>query len=276
MGCTASRILMQTWFVAALVLAAALSGCTGRDAAYAANSPANAAATANTPATIAEQPEAKYPYQVIASLAQVYLQYNITDQALRLFELAINQQYKQTGNEDAEYWAGFADALAKSGRKEEAVKAYERALTILETLFKQNTDAGRHNFYLQRLAAINRVLGRDKEAGAWLAQLKADEKSAAQQVALARIFEDQQDFSKAEACYKRALDLTQADARLLAEVKMAYATMLNKSKRQDEAVALAREVTATKEASEETLKLAKRLLFEIYEARGELGKLEFK
>ncbi|MBP9893341.1 MAG: tetratricopeptide repeat protein [Planctomycetes bacterium] len=275
MGCTASKILMQTWFVAALVLATALSGCTGQDAAFAANSPTNAAAPANTPA-VAVQPEAQYPYQVIAALAKVYLQYNITDQAVRLFELAINQQYKQTGNEDAENWAGFGDALQKADRKEEAAKAYERALAIYETLFKQNTDAGRHNFYLQRLAAVNRVLGRDKEASAWLAQLKADEKSAAQQVALARIFEDQQDFAKAEVCYRRALDLTQADARLLAEVKIAYATMLNKSKRQDEAIALARDVAATEEASEETLKLAKRLLFEIHEARGELGKLEFK
>ncbi|MCA8945130.1 MAG: hypothetical protein KDB29_02780, partial [Planctomycetes bacterium] len=58
----------------------------------------NETADANQP----ELPkEAAYPYQVNAEVARVYLKYNIIDEALRLFDLAIAQQYQQTGSEDA-------------------------------------------------------------------------------------------------------------------------------------------------------------------------------
>ncbi|MCC6573871.1 MAG: tetratricopeptide repeat protein [Planctomycetes bacterium] len=220
--------------------------------------------------------EAKYPYQLTAALAKVHLQFNNIDEALRLYELAINTQAKQTGTEDAENWTGLGDALRKANRKAEAEKSYQRALGIYETLFKQNTKPELHNYYIDRIAIHYRVLGNEAEAQKWIAQMKADENNAEQQLALARVLETQNNFEKAEACYKRALELTKADAKQQALVKIGYSGMLQAAKRSDEALKMAKEVVAVKDLPDDTKKAAKTLLFKIYEARGELDKLDFK
>ncbi|MBE7493068.1 MAG: tetratricopeptide repeat protein [Planctomycetes bacterium] len=210
-----------------------------------------------------------------ADLARVYLNYNVLDQALKHFELAINTQLRQTGTEDAELWAGFADALQKAGRKDEAVKAYQRALEIYEKLYAANDQPDRHNYYVQRVAALHAVLGNQAESARWQGMLRADENSASQQLALAMILEGRQKFEEAEARYRRALALTDKDPIAAAEVKLAFAAMLRKIKREAEVEALAREVIAAGTPAE-GVKQARRLLFDIYEARGELDKLEFK
>lgn len=267
-----------------LVAVAALSGCspsTGNNVPDA-NLPAKDAPAKDTAAKDAIKPapelpkEAKYPYQLTAALAKVHLQYNNIDEALRLYELAINVQAKQTGTQDAESWTGLGDALAKSGRKAEAAKSYQQALAIYEQLFRQNIKPELHNFYVDRIVIHYRVLGNEAEAQKWMAQLKADENNADQQVALARVLEAQGNFDKAEAGYKRAVELTKSDPKAQAVVKIAYSGMLQNAKRSDEALKMAREVVGLKDLPEETRKAAKTLLFKIYEARGELDKLEFK
>ncbi|MBX3475649.1 MAG: hypothetical protein KF754_14860 [Planctomycetes bacterium] len=252
------------------VLSICVTGCSPR-ASDNPNGPANGLAQ---PA--AGDAGAAYPYQVHADLARVYLQYNIIEEALRHFEAAINAQHKQTDTEDAELWAGFADALHKAGRKDEAAKAYQRALQVYEALFARDTETAQHNMYAQRIAALHTVLGNSAEAANWRGKMKADMDSPSQQLAMALILEAQGNADGAEACFRRALALTEGNAANNAEAKIAYAAMLNKAKRTQESEALAREVIAAPGAPAQHVKQARRLLFEIYEARGELDKLEFK
>ncbi len=220
--------------------------------------------------------EAAYPYQVNAELARVYLKYNIVDEALRLFDLAITQQLQQTGSENAENWTGLGDALVRAKRSDEAAKAYGRAAQIYRQLLPQAQNNQLHNFYLHKLAVLSQALGQNEDRLNYLAQLRADENSAAQQLELAGILEQVGQKEKAEECLKRALALTAEDAQAHATAQIAYAGMLSRSERLDEALEQAKAAHATEGLEAETRKAARRLLFEIYEARGEADKLEFK
>lgn len=220
--------------------------------------------------------EAKYPYQVNAEVARVYLKYNIIDEALRLFDLAITQQYQQTGSQDAENWAGLGDALVKADRKEEAAQAYSRSLEIYKQLLPKADTNKLHNFYIQRIALLCQLLGLNKERTNYVAQLKADENDPDQQIQLAAALENVGQKEMAEECYKRALELTKDDPQGLAVVKIAYAGMLFRAERLDEALENAKAAYDTKDVTKDTTKAARRLLFNIYEARGDADKMEFK
>lgn len=220
--------------------------------------------------------EAQYPYQVNAELAKVYLKYNITDEAIRLFDLAIQQQLKQTNTEDAELWIGLADALKNKGRKEEAALAYNKSLEILERILPNAQSNQHHNLIITRIAQVCAVLGNDEKRVGYLGRLKADENNAGEQLELAQIFQQIGNADKSEAHFNRALELTEDNEAERARVKVAYANMLFATERYDEALPMARTAMETEQASEETRKLARRLVFELYEARGEADKLDFK
>lgn len=269
-----------------LIVGMLLSGC-GPESAVASPTPAdsaaiNAGSTQGKPEaevqgdSQAAPKEAAYPYQVNAELARVYLKYNIVDEALRLFDLAITQQLQQTGSEDAENWTGLGDALVRAKRTDEAAKAYGRAAQIYRQLLPQAKNNQLHNFYLHKLAVLSQALGQNEERLNYLAQLRADENSAAQQLELAGILEQVGQKEKAEECLKRALALTVDDAQAHATAQIAYAGILSRCDRLDEALAQAKAALATEGLDAETRKAARRLLFEIYEARGEADKLEFK
>lgn len=233
----------------------------------------NETADANQP----ELPkEAAYPYQVNAEVARVYLKYNIIDEALRLFDLAIAQQYQQTGSEDAENWAGLGDALVKAKREEEAAKAYTRSLEIYKQLLPKADTNQRHNFYIQKITVLCKVLGLEKERTSYVSQLKADKDNPDQQIELGGVLEQVGQKEMAEECFKRALELTKDDPQALAVAKIAYAGMLFRAERLDEALANAKAAYETENVTDETTKAARRLLFSIYEARGEADKMEFK
>ncbi|MCA8917875.1 MAG: hypothetical protein KDB32_02245 [Planctomycetes bacterium] len=227
-----------------------------------------------------EQPElpkeAAYPYQVNAEVARVYLKYNIIDEALRLFDLAIAQQYQQTGSEDAENWAGLGDALIKANRKEEGARAYSRSLEIYKQLLPKADTNQRHNFYIQKITVLCQVLGLEKERTSYVAQLKADKDNPDQQIELGGVLEQVGQKEMAEECFKRALELTKDDPQALAVAKIAYAGMLFRAERLDEALENAKAAYDTENVTDETTKAARRLLFSIYEARGEADKMEFK
>jgi hypothetical protein len=59
-------------------------------------------------------------------------------------------------------------------------------------------------------------------------------------------------------------------------VRVEYARALREAKRDDDALAQIKELVNNKELAEETRKAARRLMYDIYEARGELDKLDFK
>ncbi|MEZ5991314.1 MAG: hypothetical protein R3E76_03070 [Planctomycetota bacterium] len=220
--------------------------------------------------------EAAYPYQVNAEVARVYLKYNIIDEALRLFDLAIAQQYQQTGSEDAENWAGLGDALIKANRKEEGARAYSRSLEIYKQLLPKADTNQRHNFYIQKITVLCQVLGLEKERTSYVAQLKADKDNPDQQIELGGVLEQVGQKEMAEECFKRALELTKDDPQALAVAKIAYAGMLFRAERLDEALENAKAAYDTENVTDETTKAARRLLFSIYEARGEADKMEFK
>ena len=228
------------------------------------------------PETPAPPKEANYPYQVNAELARVYLKYNITDEAMRLYDLAIQQQLKQTNTEDAELWIGLGDALKNAERKEEAVKAYQRALQILEIVLPNAKTVQQHNHIIERTAAVCAVLGLEDERVDALAKLKADDDNPAQQLELARIFQQLGNVEKSEAHFTRAMELTQEDPAQHAVVRVAYGNMLFGLERYDDAMPLAKAAMDTEQADKDTRKAARRLVFELYEARGEADKLEFK
>jgi tetratricopeptide (TPR) repeat protein len=266
-----------------LIVGILLSGC-GPESAVASPTPADSAAGnagSNQGKPEAEDSqaapkEAAYPYQVNAELARVYLKYNIVDEALRLFDLAITQQLQQTGSEDAENWTGLGDALVRAKRTDEAAKAYGRAAQIYRQLLPQAKNNQLHNFYLHKLAVLSQALGQNEERLNYLAQLRADQNSAAQQLELAGILEQVGQKEKAEECLKRALALTTDDAQAHATAQIAYAGMLSRTDRLDEALEQAKAAHVTEGLDAETSKTARRLLFEIYEARGDADKLEFK
>jgi tetratricopeptide (TPR) repeat protein len=220
--------------------------------------------------------EAAYPYQVNAELAKVYLKYNITDEAIRLFDLAITQQRTQTNTEDAENWIGLGDALKNAGRTDEARLSYQRALQILEHVLANAKDNQQHNFIIGRIAAVCNVLGLKDKRLDYLSKLKADTDNANQQLELAAIFRQVGNAEKAEVHYQRALELTQEDPAAGAVVRVAYGDMLFALERYEEALPLAKAAAEAEGADDKTRKAARRLLFELYEARGESDKLEFK
>jgi len=226
--------------------------------------------------TATVHPEAKYPFQVQAELARVYLRHNILDEALRLYELAIDTQYRQTGTWDAEVWVGFADALARAGRNQEAVNAYNHALRIYVSLFEQNQDPARHNVYVERIAAIHGVLGDRQQQAAWTARLRADENNPDQQIGLAQVHEQLGNADLAEAAWRRAHELLAEDPARQTAVSVALASLLHRTERTDDALTLARGALETEGITSETRRAAMRLLFDIYESRGELDKLEFR
>ena len=244
------------------------------------NAPDNAA---SKPETKPEPPkEAKYPHQVIAALAKVYLQYGIIDEALRLYDLAIVQQLRQTNTEDAENWIGLADALVKANEKAKAEQAYKRALAIYDKLLQEKmvggsvSDPKLANFYISRIAVLYQVLGDNANRMKYLGMLTADEKSAAEQLELAKIHAGLKNCEKAEAAFKKALDLTKDNLKDNATIKVEYARVLRDAKREDDALAQIKDLVNNKEITEEARKAARRLMFEIYEARGQLDKLDFK
>jgi tetratricopeptide (TPR) repeat protein len=260
----------------ALVVSACGSGNSAGNASneeVAGNTPSNEPADNSA---VAPPKEAAYPYQVNAELARVYLKYNIVDEALRLFDLAIAQQLKQTGSEDAENWSGLGDALARAKRLEEAALAYNRALQIYKQLLPQAKTNQLNNFYIQKIAVLCQVLNLPDERKSYLAQLKADEKDAGQQIELAGIFEQLGQKEKAETCYKRAVELSKEDPQQLAVANIAYAGMLLRAERLDEALVSAKAAYETKDLKSETKTAARRMLFNVYEARGEAEKMEFK
>ncbi len=250
------------------------------------NSPANEASAANTPAPetgkSVEPKEAKYPHQVIAALAKVYLQYGIIDEALRLYDLAIVQQLKQTNTEDAENWIGLADALVKAKETQKASQAYKRALAIYEKLLQEKMTGGKAtetklvNFYISRIAVLYQVLGDEPNRMKYLGMLIADEKNAAEQLELAKIHAGLKNMEKAEAAFKKALELTKENLKENAIVKVEYARALHDAKRDDDALAQVKDLVNNKDLAEETRKAARRLMYDIYEARGELDKIDFK
>jgi tetratricopeptide (TPR) repeat protein len=245
------------------------------------------AAPDNAPANGASQPddkpqlpkEAAYPHQVNAELARVYLKYNIVDEALRLFDLAIAQQLKATGTEDADNWMGLGDALNLAKQGDKAKLAYERALAIIDQILKERgaqlkpQDA---NALITRAATLCQVLGRNDARVQYLSQLKADENNAAQQLELAKVLEQVGQADKAEVCFKRAIELSKGKPADTAIAEIEYASMLLRAKRLDDALAHAKLAHEIKDVPEATGKAARRLLFEIYEARGESDKFEIK
>lgn len=220
--------------------------------------------------------EAQYPHQVNAELAKVYLKYNITDEAIRLFDLAIQQQLKQTNSEDAENWIGLGDALKNAGRSKEATLSYKRALQILEQVLSNAETNQQHNHVIGRIAAVCAVLGMNEKRLECLTKLKADDDVPAQQLELAQIFHQIGNVEKAEKHFKRALELTTDEPAQESQVKVAYANMLFALERYDDALPMAKASAESEQASDETRKLARRLVFEIYEATGETDKLDFK
>lgn len=230
----------------------------------------------------AEPKEAKYPHQVIAALAKVYLQYGINDEALRLYDLAIVQQIRQTNTEDAENWIGLADALVKANEKGKAAGAYKHALEIYEKLLQEKmvggtaSDPKLANFYISRIAVLYQVLGDNTSRLKYLGMLIADEKSAAEQLELAKIHASLKNWEKAEAAFKKALDLTKDNVKDNATIKVAYASALHDAKRDDDALAQIKDLVNNKDITEEAKKAARRLMYEIYEGRGELDKISFK
>jgi tetratricopeptide (TPR) repeat protein len=256
----------------------------GNGAVNDANTPSNAAqgAAANGAATPELPKEAKYPHQVNAALAKVYLQYGIIDEALRLYDLAIVQQLRATNTEDAENWIGLADALVKANQKPKAEAAYRRALAIYEKLLQEKmvggaaTDTKLANFYISRIAVLHQVLGDNASRMKYLGMLVADEKNAAEQLELARVHAGLKNYEKSEAAFKKALDLTRENAKDNATIRVEYARVLRDAKREDDALAQIQDLVNNKEISDEARKGARRLMFEIYEARGELDKIAFK
>lgn len=121
------RVLCMSATAACLLVLFGCQPAAGNAPANGSNAPSNEANAGNAPATesgkVAEPKEARYPHQVIAALAKVYLQYGIIDEALRLYDLAIVQQLKQTNTEDAENWIGLADALVKAKEAQKASQA---------------------------------------------------------------------------------------------------------------------------------------------------------
>ena len=90
------------------------------------------------------------------------------------------------------------------------------------------------------------------------------------------IFEQVGQKEKAETAYKRALEITKEDPQQLAIAQIAYAGMLLREKRLDDALDVAKKAYETKDLKTETKTAARRMLFNVYEARGEAEKMEFK
>src|SRR5687767_10281472 len=105
---------MAVYCVGCQPVAGGASGNSGNAPSNSSDEKSNAPAPTGDASKPVEPKEAKYPHQVIAALARVYLQYGIIDEALRLYDLAIVQQLRQNNTEDAENWIGFADALVKA------------------------------------------------------------------------------------------------------------------------------------------------------------------
>jgi tetratricopeptide (TPR) repeat protein len=287
-----SRVLVSLRFLAlafvsgTLLFLVACQPAAGNSTANGSNSASNEAGAGNSPVTDGAKPEApkeaKYPHQVIAALAKVYLQYGIIDEALRLYDLAIVQQLRQTNTEDAENWIGLADALVKANEKAKAEQAYKRALAIYDKLLQEKmvggtaSDPKLANFYISRIAVLYQVLGDNANRLKYLGMLIADEKSAAEQLELAKIHAGLKNFEKAEAAFKKALELTKDNLKENATVKVEYARSLRDAKREDDALAQIKDLVNNKEITEEARKAARRLMFEIYEARGTLDKIDFK
>jgi tetratricopeptide (TPR) repeat protein len=240
----------------------------------------------------ADQPTAQYPHEVYKDLAQVYLRYRILDEAIRNYELAAKVQYERTGEQDAEIHVGLGEAYAiliqqgapenREQYRSQAAESFRNALTIYTELHDEQGPEyiaeGKNVEYNQlvaRIARIHGLLGEDDKRREWLARLRADENNWQQQVELAQIHEQLERHERAEERYKRALTLTEEDAPNRAEVQVRYAAFLNKVERQDEAITIARAVVNNEEATSEAKRLARRLLFDIYDARGELDKLDF-
>jgi tetratricopeptide (TPR) repeat protein len=232
----------------------------------------------NTPQVA--HPEAAYPYQLQADLARVYLRHNAIDQAIRLFELAIVTQAEQTGTRDAEVVIGLAEALVKAGRNQEAINAYNEALRIYTALFEQNVQRGGdnqlHNHYVGRVAALYGILGDRQQQATWLARLRADDNIPEQQLELGQHHERLENWADAEAAYGRARELWEENAEKRAVAEVALARLLYRTERGDQAIEMARGVLDTEGINAETRRAAMRLLFDIYEARDELDKLEFR
>ncbi len=264
-------------FACAFVALLALVSCTQGDSdpALPANAADNSAQAPAVPAPVTPAaPE--YPFQVNAELARVYLKYNIIDEALRLFDLAITQQLKQTGTEDAENWVGLGDALVKAKQPDKGKLAYERALAIYrELLKKQNTDQV-HNYYIQRLATLCQALGRESERTTHLAQLRVNENDADQMLALAKVLEQVGQKQQAEARYLRAIELSTSDNEKLANALVSFASMLLKQARLDDALTHAKRAHELKDLTPLTRRLVRRVLYDVYEARDESDKMKFE
>lgn len=258
-----------------------LTACGGGMANTPANSPSNQAAAdnsapaGNAPAVVPSK-EDGYPYQMLKELAIVHLKFNSIEEALRLFDMAITRQLQQTNTHDAESWTGFGDALIKAGRKEEGARAYQLAIEIYKQAIKEGKQPENHNVLVNRVMAIYAAVGNEKEYKFWVNELRAADDNWRQQAELGSIHEQQKNFERAEACYKRAMELTAKDAAPHATVSLAYGVMLVKTDRSKEAEDLARAVVKSEGADDEQKRQARRLLFEIYDKRGELDKLDLK
>jgi tetratricopeptide (TPR) repeat protein len=240
-----------------------------------------------------EEPAAKYPHEVYKDLAQVYLRYRILDEAVRNYRLAAQVQYESTGEQDAEIHVGLGEAYAlliqqgapenRETYRQQAADSFRNALRIYTEV---HTEKGpdmlaeqqqiEYNQLVARIARIHGLLGEDEKRREWLARLRADDDNWVQQVELAQVHEQLERFERAEERYRRALTLTEEDTEKHAEVQVRLAGMLKRMERQDEAITIAREVIANESATDEAKRLARRLLFEIYDARGELDKLDFR
>lgn len=262
---------------ATLAIASCGPGNTAANVASAGNAPA-INAPADTPQPTPPK-ELAYPHQVNAELARVYLKYNIVDEALRLFDLAIAQQLKASGTEDADNWMGLGDALNLAKQGDKAKLAYERALSIIDKILSDRGNAlspQDHNSLITRAATLCHVMGRAEDRSKYLARLKADENNAAQQLELAKVLEQVGQAEKAETAFKRAIELSKGRPADTAIAELEYASMLLRAKRLDDALAHAKLAHEIKDVPEPTSKAARRLLFEIYEARGESDKIEIK
>jgi tetratricopeptide (TPR) repeat protein len=222
--------------------------------------------------------EASYPYQMLKDLAQIHLKYNSTDEALKLFELAINVQLQQTNTEDAENWAGFGDALRNAGRVEEAGRAYQRALAIYEKLYQDRAaevaeSAQLNNYYVERVVLLYRVLGSEEKRREWLGKLRADQNNWQQQVNLAGINEQLERFERAEQGYQRAMELTAEHSAHQAEVAVRYGAFLYRRERHVEAETHLRSAVRNAAATAEIKAAAREHLFKVLAAMGKLDDL---
>ena len=102
---------------------------------------------------------------VMTNLAHVLLKVDRQDEAVAILEKAMavfqNTHTESTGPQYAAALAGMAEAYYRVGRLQDAVRAYESALTHLKAAVGENAD---YAFTLRNLAVVYEALGASEKA----------------------------------------------------------------------------------------------------------------